>query len=223
MKYYTTIHSKEYGGSFIEGIDERTNEFILTLFYSKARVFSLEEIQDVIKIWMIHNYKSSITIHTYLWGKMRVYDIGYQDIEFFWDLEKILKKYNIKYLVDVRLNPISYKKPHFNKTSLENSMANYANKQDVTEYIFAGERLGNPYHHEKYWANMYESHIRNNDKFNEAIDKLIELGQEGDILLFCAEKDFKKCHRKYVEYALQDKCKELKIPCYVMHLDEAGR
>ena len=118
-----------------------------------------------------------------------VYSIGHSNVTFdrFIDILKTLK---IEYLIDVSSVPISSYVPHFNKNNLENSLADYG-----IEYLYAGEKLGG---RQKLDISKYAK----TKEFKLGINKIEDIIKTGITAIMCSEKDFKKCHRRFICDAL---------------------
>lgn len=120
--------------------------------------------------------------------KVKVYTIGHstRNIEDFVD---VLKHYNIELIIDVRRFPSSKKFPHFNKENLEQELTK--NKIQYLHYPqLGGFREGG-----------YDAFTKT-DEFKTALDKLLEIIDKKNVAIMCAERDFWRCHRKYIAEVL---------------------
>ncbi|MHC1583004.1 MAG: DUF488 domain-containing protein [Candidatus Syntropharchaeia archaeon] len=97
---------------------------------------------------------------------------------------KLLKKYEIEVLVDVRRFPTS-RFDHFKKESLERYM-----KGENIAYVHI-EKLGG------YRRGGYEKYMESKE-FKEGLEKLLKLARGKKIAIMCAELLFFRCHRRYI-------------------------
>lgn len=106
---------------------------------------------------------------------------------------RVLKKYGVELLVDVRRFPSSKNYPHFNREFLEKELE----KMGV-EYIFLGNELGG------YREGGY-GEFSKTEEFRKAVDELIETGKGKNACIMCAEWNPHACHRKYIAQALAER------------------
>ena len=120
---------------------------------------------------------------------MKIYTVGHSNRSLE-ELINILKKYNIKLLIDIRRFPKSNKYPHFNKENLEIEFG----KSNIS-YIWMGESLGG------YRKGGYQEYTKT-DKFINATEKLIEFATKNifrdKTAIMCTEKLWFKCHRRFI-------------------------
>jgi len=133
---------------------------------------------------------------------MIIYTIGHS-IRSEKEFMDILRYYKIKYVIDVRRWPTSSRNPHFNRESLEKSLA----KEDI-KYLWFGESMGG---YRKLNENeriihrpgkclksggfqAYAAHMETKE-FKNALDELLKLAKRYQIAIMCAEKFYWKCHR----------------------------
>ncbi len=122
------------------------------------------------------------------------------------ELLKILRKYNIDSIVDVRRWPKSRKHPWFNKEQLEKVLL-----ENNIEYYWMGKELGGYrklgrdvqktsgatcFKSEGFRA--YALYITNNDIAIKSLEKLEKLALNKKIVILCAEKHPWFCHRKII-------------------------
>jgi uncharacterized protein (DUF488 family) len=108
---------------------------------------------------------------------------------------ELLKKHNIKYIVDVRSTPYSQYTPQFNRESLKTYLEN-----SKIGYIYMGDVLGARYNNpELFFNNQTIVNFQKVSKlpsFKKGIERVIDGIQKGYVLaLMCAEKDPFDCHR----------------------------
>jgi len=107
----------------------------------------------------------------------KIYTIGHSNhsIEFFL---KLLSKFNIEILVDIRFHPYSRYVPHFNRENLAPVLENSG-----IEYVYMGDRLGGRYILSKRKELIKPNgkidweKVRTQDFFKEGIKNLKELGR----------------------------------------------
>ena len=103
---------------------------------------------------------------------------------------KILRKYGIKLVVDVRRFPVSRKFPQFNREELSKSL-----KENGIDYFWLGDLLGG------YRSGGYRRYVKTDD-FKRGIKRLIEVAIDGKTAIMCAEWSAMRCHRWYISDAL---------------------
>jgi len=119
---------------------------------------------------------------------MQVYTIGHstRTLEDFID---VLKYYKIELLIDVRQFPGSRKFPWFNKENLEQELS-----KNKIQYIHFPELGG--FRKGGYLA------FTQTEEFMNGIKKLIEIIDDKNSAIMCAEILFWRCHRKYISEEL---------------------
>lgn len=104
-----------------------------------------------------------------------IYSIGHSQLHFF-NFAKLLRKYQIKVLVDIRSRPYSRFAPQFNRTSLEMQLSKIG-----IIYIFKGQNLGGK---------------DENIDFEQNIQWLSKQARkEQNVAIMCSEAEPLKCHR----------------------------
>lgn len=146
---------------------------------------------------------------------MPIYTIGYgnRSIE---DFIKLLQKYGIRYLVDLRSQPYSRYKPEFSKAVLEQ----YLKKQQIC-YVYMGDTLGGrPEDTGCYTEDGKVNYtiLREKDFYQRGISRLRTAREKQlPIALMCSEMKPEECHRgKLVGNTLVEQ------GLVVTHIDEAG-
>lgn len=107
------------------------------------------------------------------------------------DFIRILKEAGIEVVVDVRRFPRS-KFEHFNRENLESIL-----KKNGIEYYYLGEKLGG------FRKGGYENYTKT-EEFEKGIQELIEIAQEKQTAVMCAEKLFFRCHRRFIAKRLEE-------------------
>jgi|BioPla2DNA2_1021312.scaffolds.fasta_scaffold36164_2 uncharacterized protein (DUF488 family) len=107
---------------------------------------------------------------------------------------QLLKKYNIKYLIDVRSIPYSKHAPQFNAETLKLEL-----KKNGIIYGYMGKELGARYDDPRL---LFEdgrvdfNKVRKTEFFKHGIDRIIHGIKNGyEIAIMCTEKDPFECHR----------------------------
>ena len=146
---------------------------------------------------------------------MPIYTIGYgnRSIE---DFIKLLQKYGIKYLVDLRSQPYSRYSPAFSKDAFELSL-----KQHQIRYVYMGDTLGGrPRDSSCYTGDGKVDYtiLREKDFYRRGISRLRTAWEKQyAIALMCSEMKPQECHRgKLIGNTLDEQGME------VAHIDEAG-
>jgi uncharacterized protein (DUF488 family) len=108
------------------------------------------------------------------------------------DFINLLKSHEISVLCDVRSNPYSKYCPQFNRESLINEL-----KKNKIKYVFLGKELGPRSENSDHYINgiVQYNKLENNQKFKNAVDRIIRGIEFYRIALMCAEKDPLYCHR----------------------------
>jgi uncharacterized protein (DUF488 family) len=134
-----------------------------------------------------------------------VYTIGHSNHspQVFLDL---LRKFEIRLLVDVRSQPYSRYLPHFNRPELEHLLAN----NDI-QYLFAGEFLGGRPRDPKLYKNgqipegkadylnlVDYPEVARTDYFQRGLQRLEQLAAELTVAIMCSEEDPLQCHRHHL-------------------------
>ncbi|OAG28499.1 DUF488 domain-containing protein [Thermodesulfatator autotrophicus] len=121
------------------------------------------------------------------------------------DFLDILKKYEIKQVVDVRSFPKSRRFPHFNRESLSHHLI-----QQGINYVWMGQELGG------FRSGGYEKYMQT-PNFSEGLENLIVLIEKAPTVIICAEKLPWRCHRRFISQKLADK------GIKVIHIIEKGQ
>jgi len=122
---------------------------------------------------------------------MKIYTVGHSSRRI-GEFIKLLKTYEIELLVDVRSYPKSSKFPQFNRESIEATL-----KRGGIGYVHMPELGG--FREEGYLTYMESV------KFQDALDRLIGFTKDRRAAIMCAEKDWRKCHRRFIAGALVDR------------------
>jgi uncharacterized protein (DUF488 family) len=117
-----------------------------------------------------------------------IYTIGHSTRSFE-DFLKILKKYGINLVIDVRRFPSSKKFPWFNKENLEKEL-----EENKIKYIHFPQLGG-------YRKEGYENFSKSKE-FADEIKNLIKIIENKIAVIMCAELLFFRCHRRYISEAL---------------------
>ncbi|MGM0405356.1 MAG: DUF488 family protein [Thermoplasmatota archaeon] len=131
----------------------------------------------------------------------KIYTIGYQGrtiAEFL----KLLKKYEIDHLVDVRSYPTS-KMQDFSKKNLKDTLFK---KSFMYKHLPGLGGLGD----EVYKKTMLS------DRWKSSYEKLKDLAKDGTTAMMCLEKDPSQCHRRFISDRLKKEGWE------VVHIGKGG-
>jgi len=122
---------------------------------------------------------------------MAVFTSGYGGRRF-GDFVALLQQHGISLIVDIRRFPRS-KMPEYSKESLEAKLPQFG-----ISYIWMGQTLGGtpPGGYPKYMET---------DAYQAGITKLVELAEQGNIVLMCKERTDAGCHRRHIMETLADK------------------
>lgn len=116
------------------------------------------------------------------------------------DLIKLLQKYQITLLVDIRRFPGSSKFPHFNRESLESVLS-----ATGIDYIWMGKELGG------FRSGGYENYMQHTE-FQQGIEELISMARMKQVAIMCAEALWFRCHRRFVaDYLVRQKVNVIHI------------
>lgn len=123
---------------------------------------------------------------------MTIYTIGHSNRSLD-SFIKLLKRYKVKVVVDVRRFPSSSKYPHFNKEVLQTILP-----KNGIDYIWLGKLLGG------YRKGGYEKYMET-EEYAKGINQLLEVVSRynsGEVAIMCCEKLWFKCHRRFISNTL---------------------
>jgi uncharacterized protein (DUF488 family) len=124
---------------------------------------------------------------------LTVYTIGHSNHPVN-EFQSLLTKNGIQILVDVRSSPYTKYTPHFNRDQLEFLVSTMN-----VDYEYYGSMLGGrPPESEFYDKDGYVLYgkIAESERFQEGIDRLIQLIRYSSVAILCSEEDPKDCHRR---------------------------
>ena len=122
---------------------------------------------------------------------MAIFTIGYGGRKFA-DFVALLQESGVSLVVDVRRFPRS-KTPEYKKESLEAKLPQFG-----ISYIWMGDTLGG------FRRGGYPKYMETDD-YREGISKLLELAEQGTLVLMCKERTDAGCHRRYIAETLAGK------------------
>ena len=115
---------------------------------------------------------------------MAVFTIGYGGRRFD-DFVALLQQHGISLVVDIRRFPRS-KMPEYNKESIEAKLPQFG-----ISYIWMGETLGG------LRRGGYPKYMES-DSYQDGMSTLLELAEQGNLVLMCKERTDAGCHRRYI-------------------------
>jgi len=118
-----------------------------------------------------------------------VYSLGHSNVDFKEFLDA-LKKLNIQHILDIRSVPKSAYVPHFDKENLEEELT-----ENKIGYTYCGLTVGG---RQKINFLKYSK----SSQYQEAIKQMERIIDRKNCAIMCSEKDFRKCHRRYVSDSL---------------------
>lgn len=122
---------------------------------------------------------------------MAIFTIGYGGRRF-GDFVALLQQHGIALVVDIRRFPRS-KAPEYGKKSLEAKLAQFG-----ISYTWMGDTLGG------FRRGGYPKYMESDD-YHDGISKLLELAEQGNMVLMCKERRDAGCHRRYIIETLAEK------------------
>lgn len=122
---------------------------------------------------------------------MANFTIGYGGRRFV-DFVSLLQEHGITLVVDIRRFPRSTV-AEYNKENLEAKLPQFG-----IGYISMGDTLGG------FRPSGYRKHMES-DSYRSGINKLLELADQGNLVLMCKERSDAGCHRRYIIETLANK------------------
>lgn len=123
-----------------------------------------------------------------------LYTLGHSNhsIEYF---VKLLKKYDIEVVADVRSVPYSRYNPQFKKNNLKVHL-----REHGIRYVFMGQELGGKPQNEKMYCHgkVNYSQLAETPAFRGGLKRLKKGIEKYRIAVVCAEKDPYTCHRYFL-------------------------
>ncbi len=130
------------------------------------------------------------------------------------DFLKLLRRYDVAVLADIRSKPFSRFRPRFSKHALAGIL-----EEAGVGYVFMGETLGGrPVDPGCYTDGVVDyAKVRGREFFKRGLEELGALAAEKRVVIMCAELQPRRCHRAaLVGAALVERGVE------VRHIDERG-
>ena len=125
----------------------------------------------------------------------------------------LLLVHGIETVVDVRRAPVSKHVPRFNKDRLEPLLTTRG-----FEYLYRGRELGGVPASQKADADRFFAEISRKPEFMAALNEIAESAPAKKMVILCAERDFKRCHRHLL---LEPELSARGLT--VLHIDGEGR
>ncbi|MEM2922365.1 MAG: DUF488 domain-containing protein [Candidatus Bathyarchaeia archaeon] len=120
----------------------------------------------------------------------KIFTFGYSGVKPA-DFIEICKSNGISKVIDIRRFPVSVKEPFYDKDALKSFLA-----PSKMSYVWLGESLGG------FRESGYESYTKTKG-FEIGIEALEREASDCKAAILCAERDWTKCHRKYIAEALE--------------------
>jgi uncharacterized protein (DUF488 family) len=122
----------------------------------------------------------------------KIYTIGHSNLPVS-DFIRLLEKFKIRFLLDVRSSHGSSYSDQFNMDELKAKLM----ERNIA-YIYLGKALGG---RQKV---PFEKYSRT-ERYLEELNKIERMSKEGEVALMCSEADFLKCHRKIISNSLTER------------------
>ncbi len=106
------------------------------------------------------------------------------------DLIALLREAGVQMVVDVRRFPGSRRWPWFRKEDLKAGL-----EAEGIRYVWLGGTLGG------YTRPPYPEYMTT-PAFRQGLEALEQLAREAPVAILCAEKDWRRCHRRFIAQAL---------------------
>jgi len=135
--------------------------------------------------------------------KKELYSLGTSNRSL-WEFITILKGFHIQRAVDVRRFPTSKKFLHFQRDNLAQAL-----EREGIEYLYMGDSLGG------YRKGGYQKYMQT-EEFKWALNLLKRLVEEKRSCIFCCERLYFRCHRRFITQALSGEFK-------IIHIIELNR
>ena len=106
----------------------------------------------------------------------------------------LLKRHGIEVLVDTRSRPYSRHAPHFNNSTLEETLS-----KDGIGYLFLGRELGGRPEEEIFYdteGRVDYALVGSSQPFLDGISRLEQKIRTSTVALLCSEEDPTRCHRR---------------------------
>ena len=122
---------------------------------------------------------------------VQIFSIGHsnRDID---EFIRILKRYGIELLADIRSRPSSKRNPHFDREALEKTL-----QASGIEYVWIKDLGG-------LREAGYEEYMKT-PEFEAGLVGLISAASGKRTAFMCAELDWRSCHRSFVSHALHSR------------------
>lgn len=143
-----------------------------------------------------------------------LYTVGHGNRQFE-EFKNLLKRYEIKFVIDVRSKPYSSYRPEFNREPLEAGMSKFGIK-----YVFMGDLLGGQPENRNCYTNGRVDYkkLKDQPSFKRGLERLKVAWEKGiPVAIMCSESKPENCHRtKLIGQEL------VKWNINTIHIDEKG-
>lgn len=118
-----------------------------------------------------------------------IYTVGHSNLSFMSFLS-LIQDNDITHIIDIRSIPYSRYAPWSNKSRLSELL-----RPVRIRYSYLGHKLGGKKH--KIDSELEQEDMSTREIYNEAIQTLLQLSEQGKLVLLCAEGDPENCHRQH--------------------------
>jgi uncharacterized protein (DUF488 family) len=121
-----------------------------------------------------------------------IFSLGYAERDFEC-VATLLRRLDIKAVIDVRSSPFSGHYPNFNRDRIESPLA-----AEGIAYYSLGHQLGPRVPEDEHYGEDGQVDFRSvakSKRFSAGLDRLFEIAKRGHVAIMCAEKSPTVCHR----------------------------
>jgi uncharacterized protein (DUF488 family) len=122
-----------------------------------------------------------------------IWSIGHSNHEMATMLE-LLRTAQIDVVADLRSQPFSRFKPHFNRRPFQKTL-----KESGFDYVFLGDELGGRPPEQEFFdddGHVLYGEVARTPRFLEGLDRLLRGAERFRVAMLCSEEDPSNCHRR---------------------------
>src|SRR5690606_30803944 len=122
-----------------------------------------------------------------------IWSIGHSNHEMATMLE-LLRTAQIDVVADLRSQPFSRFKPHFNRRPFPQTL-----KESGFDYVFLGDELGGRPPEQEFFdddGHVLYGEVARTPRFLEGLDRLLRGAERFRVAMLCSEEDPSNCHRR---------------------------